>query len=179
MKYLLSMILPAICLGGVALGQGVTYNYDQGTDFSKFKSYKWVEVSGASYPDAMLDKQIKSAIDSQLALKGLTMRSGDPADLYVAYQIGVDKEKSINAYDMGGGPWGGGARWGGGMATATTSTVNIGQLVIDMYDPTQKQIVWRGMGSKEIDPTAKPDKRTKNLNKGVEKMLKTYPPKEK
>jgi hypothetical protein len=34
-------------------------------------------------------------------------------------------------------------------------------------------------GSKEIDPTAKPDKRTKNLEKGVAKMLKNYPPKQK
>jgi Domain of unknown function (DUF4136) len=179
MRHILNMILPAVCLGGLVLAQDVTYNYDQGTDFSKFKTYKWVEIKDAPHPDELMDKQIKAAIDSQLALKGLSKRDGDPADLYVGYQIGVDKEKSINAYNMGGGPWGGGARWGGGMATATTSTINIGQLVIDMYDPAQKQIVWRGMGTKEIDPTAKPDKRSKNLEKGVAKMLKNYPPKQK
>jgi hypothetical protein len=102
---------------------------------------------------------------------------GADASLYIGYQIAIGQEKQINAYNMGGGPWGYGARWGGGMSTATTSTINIGQLVIDMYDPSMKQMVWRGKGTKEIDPKASPEKRTKNLNKGVEKMLKNYPPK--
>jgi hypothetical protein len=45
-----------------------------------------------------------------------------------------------------------------------------------MYDRTAKQLVWRGMASKTLDPKAKPEKRTKNLNKAMAKMLKNYPP---
>jgi hypothetical protein len=40
-------------------------------------------------------------------------------------------------------------------------------------------LVWRGTVSKTLDPTAKPEKRQKNLEKAVEKMLKNYPPKKK
>jgi hypothetical protein len=150
-----------VLLAGMAFGQKVTYNFDQGTDFSKFKTYKWVEIKDATYPDQMVDKQIKTAIDSQLVLKGLKQTDSDNADLLIAYQIAVDKEKQINSYTTGG--YGYGARWGGGMGTttATTSTVHIGQLVIDMYDTAQKQAVWRGIGVKEIDTGAKPEKRTK------------------
>jgi hypothetical protein len=161
------------------MAQTVNYNYDQGADFSKYKTYKWIEIKEGVHPDQMVEKQIKAVIDSQLALKSLTKVDSDKADLYVGYQIGVDQERQVNAYNTGGGAWGGGARWGGGMTTATTSTINIGQLVIDMYDPAMKQMVWRGVGTKEINPTAKPEQRTKNLNKGVEKMLKNYPPKKK
>ena len=46
-----------------------------------------------------------------------------------------------------------------------------------MYDSAGKQLVWRGMASKQIDPKAKPEKRQKNLDKGMAKLLKNYPPK--
>jgi hypothetical protein len=39
--------------------------------------------------------------------------------------------------------------------------------------------VWRGAVSKTIDPNAKPDKRQKNIQKAIEKLLKNYPPKKK
>jgi hypothetical protein len=48
-----------------------------------------------------------------------------------------------------------------------------------MYDPAAKQLVWRGTASKTIDPKAKPEKRQKNLQKAVAKLLKNYPPKQK
>jgi hypothetical protein len=183
MKRILSVMLPAlVCFGGLAVAQDVSYNFDQGADFSKYKTYKWVEIKGATYPDQMVDKQIKSAIDAELAKKGLSRVESDEASLYLGYQIGLDKEKRVDTYDMGGGAWGYGGRWGGyggGMSTSTTSTIHIGQLAIDMYDPAQKQIVWRGMGSKEINTQAKPEKKTKNLGKGVAKILKNYPPKKK
>jgi hypothetical protein len=39
-----------------------------------------------------------------------------------------------------------------------------------MYDATQKDLVWRGVVSKTLDPKAKPDKRQKNLDKAVAKL---------
>jgi hypothetical protein len=39
------------------------------------------------------------------------------------------------------------------------------------------QLVWRGTASKTIDPNAKPEKKQKNINKAVEKLLKSYLPK--
>ena len=62
------------------------------------------------------------------------------------------------------------------MTTSTTSTIYTGQLALDMYNSADKDLVWRGVASKTIDPKAKPDKRQKNLNKAVAKLLKNYPP---
>jgi len=101
---------------GTAIGQDVTYNAAPGTDFSKFKTYKWVKIAGAEYPDQILDSQIKQSIDSQLAAKGFTKSDSDNADLYVGYQVSISQEKQWNTY-------GGGVGWRmGGMATATSST---------------------------------------------------------
>ena len=177
-----------LMIASTAFGQDVRYNFDKNTDFSKFKTYKWVAIKGASPVNDMLDKQIKSSIDSQLAQKGLSKVDADTADLYVGYQAGVGTEKQYNSFSSGMGPgwgygggWGGGWYGGGGMSTTTgtTSTIYVGQLAVDMYDPANKDLVWRGVGSKTLDPKAKPDKQEKNLNKAVAKILKNYPPKTK
>ncbi len=43
------------------IAQDINYNYAPGTDFSKYKTYKWVDVPGAQYPDQLTSNQIKQA----------------------------------------------------------------------------------------------------------------------
>jgi hypothetical protein len=157
--------------GSVALAQEVTSNSMPGVDFSKYHTYKWVPVEGATYPNQILDAQIKQSIDSQLAAKGLTKTDGDKADLLIGYQASINQEKQWNAYSTGG------LRWGGGMASAQQSTISTGTLVLDMYDPTTKQLVWTGRASKTLDPSANQQKHQKNLDKAMQKLLKNFPPK--
>jgi len=154
-----------------ATGQEVRHNAMPGVDFSKYHSYKWINIQGGAHPNQIMDAEIKQSIDSQLTSKGLTKTDGEEADLYVGYQIAVDQEKQWNAYGMGGG-----VRFGG-MGTATSSTINVGSLVLDMYDPTSKQLVWTGQATKTVDPSSNQEKNQKNLNKAVQKLLKDYPPK--
>ena len=168
----LGLIL-AILMGGVALAQDVTTNSMPGIDFSKYHTYKWVVIEGAEVPNQIVDAQIKQAVDAQLATKGLTRTDSDKADLYVGYQVSVQKQEQWNAYGMGGG-----YRWGGGMATATSSTINIGTLVLDMYDPGTKQLVWTGRATKTIDPNNSQEKKQKNLNNAMKKLLSKFPPKQ-
>ena len=40
------------------------------------------------------------------------------------------------------------------------------------------QMAWRGLGTKEIDTDAKPEKRDENINKAVAKVFRNYPPRE-
>ncbi|WP_158752137.1 DUF4136 domain-containing protein [Acidobacterium sp. S8] len=165
-----------------ALGQDVRYNFDKNADFSTFKTYKWVTLKGATPMDDLTDKQIKEAIDAQLATKGLTKVEGDDANLLIGYQAAVGTEKQFTSYDSG---WGYGPGWygrgwyggGGGMTTGQTSTIYTGQLAVDMYSPAGHDLVWRGVVSKTLDPKAKPDKRQKNLTKALTKLFKNYPPK--
>jgi hypothetical protein len=127
----------ALMACSVMLAQDVQTKYMPGTDFSKYHTYKWVAIEGGGHPDQIVDAQIKQSIDSQLAAKGFTKTDSDKADLLVAYQVAVDQQKQWNAYGMGGG-----VRWGG-MATATSSTINVGTLALDMYDPATKELVWK------------------------------------
>jgi len=158
----------------VTFAQDVSANSMPGTDFSKYHTYKWVTIAGATQPNQIVDAQIKSSVDSQLATKGLTKTDSDKADLYIGYQVSLDQEKQWNTYNTGGG-----YRWGGGMATATSTNITVGTLVLDMYDPSTKQLVWSGRATKTIDPSNSQEKKQKNLNKAMQKLLKEFPPKQK
>ena len=182
MKRLLSLSALVLLAGtGTAFAQDVRYNFDQQANFAAYKTYKWVAIKGATPLSELVDRQIKAAVDAELATKGLTKSESDTADLFVGYQAGVGQEKEYTSFDSGwgygpgyrGGWYGGG---GGGVTTGTTSTIYIGQLALDMYATSPKALVWRGAASKTLDPKAKPEKQEKNLKKAVTKLLKNYPP---
>jgi hypothetical protein len=173
---LLAGLLLACC--AVASAQDIRFNYLQGTNFSQYKTYKWVKIPNAQYPNQILDEQIMRAIDAQLATKGLTKTEENP-DLYVTYQAAVNQEKQWNSYSTGGDYWGWGG-WGGwgGMSTTTTTsqTINIGTLNLDIYDVGTKKQVWRGSASKTLGSGKDPAKVEKNINKAMAKLFKKYPP---
>jgi hypothetical protein len=168
-----------------AAGQDVRYDFDKDKDFSKYKTYKWVAIKGADQADELTSKKLTSAIDAELATKGMTKTEADTADLYVGYQTAIGQEKEFTSYNTGWGygPGWGGGWYGGGMSSTTTygstSTVYVGQLDVSFYDPAQKQLVWRGVATKTLDPKAKPEKKEKNVAKAVTKLLKNFPPKPK
>ena len=171
------LLVPAL-----AMAQKTSYDFDKSADFSTLKTYALKE--GTPVGQQLIDARIVSAIEAALASKGLTKASSDP-DVVVVYHVAFDKQKDISTfssgYGGGYGPYGYG--WGGGWGGGTTSTqirdILVGTLVIDMADAGHKQIVWRGMGTKEIDTKAKPDKRDKSIKKAVDKIFKNYPPKKK
>jgi len=172
-----SIMLVAIAFVAVASAQDVTYNFDRGANFEKFTSYKWIDIPGGAKLDDLLTRQLTAAVEAELAKKGLVKTDSETANLYIGYQVALNREQQITAYNSG---WGYGPRWGGsGFTTATTSTLTVGSLDLDMYDSSQKQLVWRGVATKTIDSGASPDKRQKNIQNAVGKLLKNYPPKQK
>jgi len=182
---------PAVFLSLVACSvtyaQDVRTNYMPGTDFSRYRTYAWVdEVKGVPQvggkPDQILDTQVKQAVDSQMAAKGFTkVVDRGNADLLLGYQLAIDREKQINGFADGWGGWrgwGGPGPWGGGLNSfsATTSTINIGTFVLGMYDPTAKKLIWIGAAQHTLEPSKKQEKNQERLDKGAQKLLKDFPP---
>ena len=178
--YFLSILCALLATGATA--QEVRYNFDKDTDFTGFKTYKWVVLKDAAKIDDLRDRQIKEIVDAELATKGLQKVEDDSANLFIGYQAGIGQEKQLTSYNTGwgyGGGWYRGGWYGpGGTSTTTgqTSTIYTGQLVVDMYDSANHDLVWRGLATKTIDVDAKPEKQEKNLSKTVKKLLKNYPP---
>jgi hypothetical protein len=170
-KLLLSALVVALLLvtARTVAAQDVRYNFMPGADFSKYHTYKWVNIEGA-HPDQIMDAEIKQAVDSQLAAKRMTKTDSDKADLYIGYQTAVQQEtqwdvEGSRAFGMASGSW-------------TSSTISVGTLVLDMYDPGRKQLVWTASATNTIDTGSDHEKHMKKLDKAMAKLLKNYPPKQ-
>lgn len=156
-----------LCSSASLIAQEVKYNYDRETNFAAYRSYRWTGRERTA-PDPLVDQNIQRAIDAQLAQKGL-QKSENDGDLYIDYQTAVDHERQVDAWTIG-------PRWSG-MARATTSRVDVGTLVLSIYDPAREQLVWRGSVAKTLNPGTDPDKNYRNLEKAIAKLLKNFPPK--
>jgi len=156
---------------GTALAQQVKTDFDHQANFSQYKTYSWQTIKPAN---SLWDARIKSAVDAQLAAKGWTQidSGGDVAIVAIATS---HTEKTLQTfYDGMGGGW----RWRGfggmGEATTTEEDYKEGTLIVDMYDGKTKQLIWRGSSEDTVSNSA--EKNEKNLDKGVAKMFRKFPP---
>ena len=165
-------VVVALVVSSVVLAQevSVSTNSMPGTDFSKYHTYKWVTIGGSNpQPNQIVDVEIKQAIDSQLASKGLTKTDSDQADLFVGYQAAIKERTKWTPY----------LDWNGNPLQQTSYMIDRGTLELDMYDPAAKQLVWTGSVTKTLDPSASQEKRQENIDKAMGKLLKDFPPKNK
>jgi len=160
-------------LGVAAFAQEVHFDYNRSANFSAYKTYQWVDYREVPVGDQILDQDIKRAVDAQLAGKGLRRVESD-GDLYVGYQVSISQEKQFDSLGEWGGPGWWGSPWGNwGNTRVTSSTIEVGKLVIGMFDPASKQLVWRGSASKTLKKD--PDKNYRNLEKAIAKLFRNYP----
>jgi len=126
--------------------------------------------------------RIMNAISDEFKKKGLLAVSSNPDLLIHTTAIVKDKQSlSSNTTYTGGYGYGGYYRpygWGGGMSTGyTTYSVDEykdGSLIIEVVDAKTKNLLWEGIGNKEIDKPAKDlDAAVKDA---VAKILAGYPP---
>jgi hypothetical protein len=151
-----------------SVAQQVKTDYDRNANFTQYKTYSW---SSVKTKDPLLVDRIKSEVNSTLAAKGLTQVDSNGDLSITAMEITKNQQTLNTFYDGGFGGW----RWGGfGDATTTTETYKVGTLVVDLFDTQSKELVFRGSSSDTLSSNS--DKNIKNLNKGVEKMFKHFPP---
>jgi hypothetical protein len=165
-------LVALMCLGVAGFGQEVHFDYDRSVNFNTYRTYQWVDHNAVQSGDQLLDRDIKRAVDEQLAGKGLR-RVESGGDLLVGYQAGISQEKAFDGLGGWGPPWLGGWR---GDTRVTTSTIEIGKLTVGLFDRTAQQLVWRGSASKTLDIKKNPEKNYSNLEKAMAKLFRSYPP---
>jgi len=163
----------ALLFAGTLSAQQVKTDYDRSANFGQYKTYSWEQVKTKDTLDV---DRIKNAVNAALTAKGWTLvESGGDVSI-VAMEITRNQQTLNTFYDGFGGGWGW-RRFGGGgfgQATTTTETYKVGTVVVDLFDTKTKQLIWRGAASDTLSNNS--DKNIKNLDKGVEKMFKNFPP---
>ncbi|MFD2200926.1 DUF4136 domain-containing protein [Shivajiella indica] len=156
----------------------VITDYNTKTDFSKFKSFSFYQLTDKGPGLSELNQQrIINAIRDEMLKKGFKEDLNNP-DLLVNATAIVTEEKqltSTNYYNYGGyyRPY----RWGPSYAGSTVYSVSElreGSLVIDIIDASSKHLIWQSTGNKEIDTGLK--KAETEIPAAVEKILADFPP---
>jgi hypothetical protein len=167
------LLIGLILFAGKVSAQQVKTDYDHGANFAQYKTYSWEQVKTNDPLDV---DRIKSAVNAALAAKGWTLVDSRGDVSIVAMEITRSQQTLNTFYDGFGGGWGWRRFGGGGFgeATTTTETYKVGTVVVDLFDTKTKQLIWRGSESDTLSNNS--DKNIKNLDKGVEKMFKKFPP---
>ena len=158
-----------------ASAQKVSVGADPGVDLTKYKTYAWTKEVASTNP--IVNEIVVSAVDTQLAAKGLQKVATDPELIVVVFgstesDIHVSNPSwspSLNSIATG-------------VAVGSQSwLVTKGTLVVDISDTKTKNNVWRGTATQTLDhgPTGNRAKDAKNVEKpirnAVKKMFKQFP----
>jgi hypothetical protein len=176
------------CAATPAFAHKVRVDFDQGTKFGGYKTYRLVQSPGAfspdpTFPNQLLQQRICGFIEEALAAKGLK-RTTKGEDLQVSYGIKVIAQPTYTTFSDGWGSswdwdrnWGSGwgPGWGGGIATTTVQVTYQGILVVDVVDTHQQKVVFEGTSEQAV--SSKPEKNTRKLAKAVNEVFVRYPPK--
>jgi hypothetical protein len=162
-----------ILFASTVSAQQVKTDYDRSANFAQYKTYSWQQVKTK---DALDVDRVKSAVNAALAAKGWSQVDSGGDVSIIAVETTQNQQSLDTFYNGFGGGWGWRRFGGGGFgeATTTTETYKVGTLVVDLFDTKTKQLLWRGNSSDTLSNNS--DKNIKNLDKGVEKMFKQFPP---
>ena len=183
------MLRRALFIGYVVLAPGlpaqtVRVNWNQQTNFAKFKTYTWQAAKNPGHP--VFSLWVEPDVADQLRAKGLQyIYPGQPTDLLVIYSVAtpevMDSTTEMAGYGWGDGPWAG---WGTdltqqGLPPVITTTTEhprtMAIVTVDIVDSSKKKIVWRGQAT--INHLSGSDKgEQKQVKESVEKMFKDFPP---
>jgi hypothetical protein len=163
----------ALLFATASFAEQVKTDYDRSADFSQYKTYSWEKVQTQ---DPLWVGRIKDAVNASLAAKGWTQVASGAQVAIIAVEMTQNQQTLNTFYDGFGGGWGWRRFGGGGFGDATTTTENykVGTLVVDLFDASSKNLIWRGSASDTLSD--KSDKNVKNLDKGVQKMFDHFPP---
>jgi hypothetical protein len=184
MKLRLALLCFLILVDVAAVrAQDVNVEFDAAADFSRFKTYSW--VNGVPAKNPLIDQQIKAGVEEQLAAKGLR-RVEEGGDLSVLYFAAVDKDLHVaTAGWRTTGDWLSQTDSGIGVRSQMWD-VEVGTLVVCISDASSKNLLWRAKASTVLDKRSRnrnivdameedARKVEKRIKKSVSKMFKQYP----
>jgi hypothetical protein len=180
MKSNLMPVVLASFLAGCA-SVSVERDYDTAFEFSGLKTFAWQHaeqpVTGNPRMDNDLrDERVREAISQTLALKGYRQADRADADFLVAYFMEFQRQLNADAVSFGIGR-GGYGRYGGVGYNTGISVYDQAHLTIDIIDPVQEKMIWRGVGTRSAYNGSSPKKTIRIIHASVAEILKKFPPK--
>ncbi len=146
-------------------------DFDRTADFENFRTFAYFETLATSVVDEAppVHEMIKLLIVKRLRESGLEMVEESP-DIYVTYHTDTDQELRMNdtlyQYHYSAG-WFWSPLWGSGMDVSSYSR---GSLIVDIWRPDTKELIWRGTVVGIVPDNPSPKKAQKTIEKALEKI---------
>ena len=176
--------MAASCAALVALllvpqleAQKVKIDYDKTTDFSKYRTYAWVQ--GTPLFDPQLDAYVRNSITDMLRHIGMTEAPVNAADILVTYHAAIGTDIYVGtALDptfaaTGGTPMPGHSIWETSSGAAPAH-VTKGSLAFEILDRVANHSIWTGVAVHTVKDIQ--HERQDQLQKALDKLFRTFPP---
>ncbi len=171
----LALATAALLAGSGCSSITTTVDYDPATNFGAYKTFAFKDVHGRG---EFQMKRVEGSIERTLAAKGLTKmdaKADVKPDLWVVLHTRLKNDRQITSYNAGWG-WGWHGWGGGGISTARIYDVPVGTLIVDLVDTKEKELVWRGMASRDVGTSETPQERAEVTQKAIDKLFEGFPP---
>ena len=177
------LFIMLICLGlaACAATSNVMVDYDTEADFTKFRAYDWLEADSKVEEgfDPLIAQRVQEALKTELFSAGFNEAKGKP-DVLVRYQVAThtrqEEPKSSGSVGFGGSS-GGNSAMGLSLSfpIGDKAVVKEANLVIDLVDPADKKLKWRGSKIIKISEES-PEEITAVIDAAVAEIFGFYPP---
>lgn len=143
---------------GVVQKQNV--DYDAKTDFTRYKTYAWIECKRPAN-SKLNHEAVIAKINHHLAAIGLHRVEGPQADLYVSYRGGIEDcvWYDVDNFSNGG---------------TIERKYQWASLAIELIEVNTKNLVWVGRAGYTLSD--KPANNERRIDQTIWKILKKYPP---
>lgn len=152
-----------LSLLSAAAAQRISASYDPAHSFAHYHTYAWGAASRNQIANPILDREATRDVDAALQTIGLRMvREDQDPDLIVTASGGAEGQTSYRVWETR-----------GGLDQMTPAQSVASTLVVRLYDPRTKSLVWRGIAEHTLNSNG--NKNQKLVQNAVNKMFKQWP----
>jgi hypothetical protein len=166
------MAVAALALAGCA-STNIGSFVERGADFNRYMTYGWGPTEALSTGDPRLDNneffqaRVQTAVEGQLAAKGLTRATAGTPDLLVHYHANVTQRIDVNVLDQE----------YGYCEDCRASVYDAGTLTLDLVDTRSERLVWRGWAERSLDGVIEDQEwLERSIDDAVARILSRLPP---
>lgn len=125
-------------------------------------SYAWAPTTRQRTAQTPIDNPevrafIVSSIDSEMSKRGFSRVTEGRPDFWMLYHVTRVLEDDWDATPFG-------------------TPYPEGTLVLEVVDPSSRQLIWRGTARARIDPSSPPEAREKRISAAVGMLMSQFPP---
>lgn len=153
-------------------GLDVSHDYDPQKNFATLKTWAWApqppQADGGEFSpvSSLTHERIRSAVENELTRKGYQEVDPPSAGFWVLKYAAVGQRFEADpGYDY---------HWYG----QEVRVYDEGTIVLDIVDPKEKKLIWRGTARGAVDDDLTPEEREERIQEAVAEILEGFPPKD-